>query len=58
MIHPLRLRLRLVDFPETVDKPLILKVYAKTSPFAILEFENPLNGSWHPVEVVDDVKPD
>lgn len=63
MIHPLRLRLRVCPSKGKPDGVWYLtggrrilgnrgKDYLAQP--AILEFENPLNGTWHPVEVVAD----
>lgn len=66
MIHPLRLRLRVLPlWPGKEDKRGLTTIqtcyygaYHRVTGEAVLEFENPLNGTWHPVEVVDDAKPD
>ena len=62
--RPLRLRLRKVDrasWATTGNPGLVMCSPSKfgnnkayTGDPCILEFENPLNGSWHPVEVYDD----
>lgn len=60
MSKPLRLRLRIVKAEQTVTG-WYMAAYAKNIPltdnwerFAKLEFENPIDGSWHPVEVVNE----
>jgi hypothetical protein len=62
MIRPLRLRLYIpaaVGPDETcllVTTPYCVRgpKGEETSVMARLEFENPINGTWHPVEIVDD----
>jgi hypothetical protein len=65
MHHPLKLRLRVV-LPENLDDGVTYITtgvrwgYHSENEYysgpAILEFENPLNGTWHPVEVVQDTE--
>lgn len=58
MTKPLRLRLRVFkEMPAQKNSIWYLGVAKRHSRFpspAVLEFENPLNGSWHAVEVVND----
>jgi hypothetical protein len=52
---PLRLRLRLS--PLTAPCPgMLYMTRLKGAMAAVLEFENPLNGTWHPVEVYEDAE--
>jgi hypothetical protein len=63
---PLKLRLRIVPAATLAIEPSVWALRAGYTapiehsrdydPYAILEFENPLNGSWHPVEVYEDAE--
>ena len=54
---PLRLRLRRTTKKAEMDYAYLEGfTLEKGQSIFTLEFENPLNGSWHPVEIYDETK--
>lgn len=57
MSKPLKLRLRVLkraSFLEEQQFGLFIGKKGENARAAILEFQNPINDFWHPVEVVDE----
>lgn len=57
MIHPLKLRLHILPVPDlSMNYKLVIQRPDFKYGFATLEFENPLNGTWHEVAWQDDAQ--